>query len=80
VTPEELEATVRTLQNRVDALERLIGAGLVVPRAVTPLTPSSVTRGRMVLNQGGTGAADTVDVILKASDESYSAVTVATGL
>lgn len=79
MTPEEMMTTIRTLQTRVDELERLVTLPLRVPRAVTAVTPSEVTRGRMVLNYGGTGAADTVGVVLKAADETYSEVTVATG-
>lgn len=77
MTPEEMEATIMTMQNRIDALEH--AASLVAPRAVTPVTASEVTRGRIILTEGGSGVADTVTVILKAAGGTYSAVTVATG-
>lgn len=50
-----------------------------VPRTVVEPTASEVNRGRMFLNEGGSGDADTVKVVLKSAGDTYSLVTVATG-
>lgn len=76
---QELTDAVQQLQAQVADLEARLEEAMVVDRAVNAPTASEVTRGRLFLTEGASGAADTVKVILKSAADTYSAKTVATG-